>query len=321
MADLVYIVGRTAMRPHFRHTAYLDILCKRTSVAERGMSMIEDPLLSKLVQAVLILALAGLGLLAVQFASKRAIDRLQSLDRMPEGRRQQVITFAHVVRWGVNILIAASAALMLLSTFGVDISPLLASAGLAGLAISLGAQSLIKDFIGGLLILIENQYVVGDSIEVQNVSGRVEQITLRATHVRGLDGNLYVVPNGEVRILANQTKGWSLAVVNLGVAYEADLDRALCVLQESAEAFAREPDFVSQLLEPPTVMGPISLGDWAITVRVTVKTRPGKQWEIGRHLHRFLLAACEREGISLPYPRQEVWVHNLAKGDAMSDDR
>jgi small conductance mechanosensitive channel len=139
--------------------------------------------------------------------------------------------------------------------------------------------------------------------------------------VRGLDGSLHVVPNGEVRIVANQTKEWSRAVVDLGVAYEEDLDRALCVLQESAEAFAHEPDFGPQLLEPPAVLGPVSLGDWAITVRVTAKTLPGKQLEVGRQLYRFLLAACEREGISLPYPRQEVWVHNLAKGDASPGDK
>lgn len=283
--------------------------------------MIEGLLLSQLAQGGLILALAALSLIAVQFLSKRATVRLQSLDRMPEERRQQVITFAHVIRWGANVLIVASAVLMLLSTFGVDISPLLASAGVAALAVSLGAQSLIKDFIGGLLILIENQYAVGDSLEVGNVSGQVEQITLRTTHVRGLNGSLYVVPNGEVRIVANQSRDWSRAVVDLGVAYETDLDRALGILQESAEAFAREPDLGSQLLEPPAVMGPISLGDWAITVRVTAKTHPGRQWEIGRQLHRFLLAACEREGITLPYPRQEVWVHTLAKENASPDDR
>lgn len=283
--------------------------------------MTGDPLLSHLAQGLLIVALAALGLTTVQLAGKRATDRVQSMDWMREGRRQQVLTFAHIVRWGANVLILVSAVLMLLSTFGVDISPLLASAGVAALAVSLGAQSLIKDFIGGLLILLENQYAVGDFIQVGSVSGQVEQITLRTTHVRGLNGDLQIVPNGEVRIVANQSKEWSRAVVDLGVAYEADLDRALGVLQESAEAFAREPEFGSQLLEPPAVVGPISLGDWAITVRVTAKTRPGKQWEVSRQLHRFLLAACEREGISLPYPRQEVWIHGPGDKDAGPDDR
>jgi small-conductance mechanosensitive channel len=282
--------------------------------------MIGDPLLSHLAQGLLVLALAALGLIATHFGGKRAVERLQSADQMPEERQQQVVTLTYAIRWGVNVVIVVTAVLALLSTFGVNITPLLASAGVAGLALSLGAQSLIKDFIGGLLILIENQYSVGDAIEVGSVSGLVEQITLRATHVRGLNGNLYVVPNGEVRIVANQTKDWSRAVVNLGVAYEEDLDRALGILRESAEAFADQPDMGSQLLEPPTVTGPVSLGDWAITVRVMAKTRPGKHWEVARQLQQFLLATCEREGISLPYPRQEVWVRNPAKDAASPDD-
>jgi small conductance mechanosensitive channel len=114
-----------------------------------------------------------------------------------------------------------------------------------------------------------------------------------------------------VRVLANETKGWSRAVVEVGVAYEEDLERALNVLRASGEAFARDPAFGSSLLEPPQVLGPMSLGDSAVIVRVQVRTEPGKQWEIDRELRKCILAACEREGLSLPYPRQEVWVRSL----------
>ena len=132
-----------------------------------------------------------------------------------------MITFVQILRWGADVLIVGSAPLMLLSTFGVDITPLLASVGVAGLAVSLGTQSLIKDLIGGFLILMENQYAVGDSIQVGNVSGNVERITLRATYVRDINGYLHIVPNGEVHIVANQTKGWSRALVDVGVAWRA----------------------------------------------------------------------------------------------------
>ena len=132
-----------------------------------------------------------------------------------------MVTFVQILRWGADVLIVGSALLMLLSTFGVDITPLLASVGVAGLAVSLGTQSLIKDLIGGFLILAENQYAVGDSIQVGNVSGNVERITLRATYVRDINGYLHIVPNGEVRIVANQTKGWSRALVDVGVAWRA----------------------------------------------------------------------------------------------------
>lgn len=112
-------------------------------------------------------------------------------------------------------------------------------------------------------------------------------------------------------MLANQTRDWSRVVVDVGVAYEEDLDWALSILEESAAAFARDPAFESDLLEPPQVLGVNSLGDSAAIVRVAVKTQPGKRWAMGRALRKFLLAACERAGVSLPYPRQEVWVRGM----------
>ena len=273
-----------------------------------------DGLTSYLISGAVIIAVAALGLAVVQFLSKRSLHIIHSMEHLREERRQQMVTVVQILRWGADILIVGSALLMLLSTFGVDITPLLASVGVAGLAVSLGAQTLIKDLIGGFLILAENQYAVGDSIQVGTVSGQVERITLRATYVRDVNGYLHIIPNGEVRIVANQTKEWSRALVDVGVAYEEDLDRALRVLTETAEAFAQDPDIGPQLMEPPQVLGPFSLGDWAITVRVMVKTQPGKHWGVARELRKRLLAACEREGITLPYPRQEVLLKG-SKGD------
>jgi small-conductance mechanosensitive channel len=272
--------------------------------------MQDDNLTHLLASTVLIVALTASGLIAVHLASRRALAWALSLKRVRQARRQQMVTLIHVVQWTLVILLVGSAVLMLLGTFGIDITPLLASMGVAGLAIGLGAQSLIKDLIGGVLIIVENQYAVGDFVTVGSASGEVERITLRVTQVRGRNGDLHIVPNGEVRILANQTKGWSRAVVEVGVAYEEDLERALDVLRASGEAFAQDPAFGASLLEPPQVMGPTSLGDSAVILRVEVKTEPGKQWEIGRELRKFVLAACEREGVSLPYPRQEVWVRS-----------
>jgi small-conductance mechanosensitive channel len=280
-----------------------------------------DGLTSHLISSALIIAVAALGLIIVQFLSGRALRILRSKEPLHEARRQQMVTLVQILRWGADVLIVGCALLMLLSTFGVDITPLLASVGVAGLAVSLGAQTLIKDLIGGVLILAENQYAVGDTIQMGDVSGQVERITLRATYVRAIDGYLHVVPNGEVRIVANQTKEWSRALVDVGVAYEEDLDRALRVLTETAEAFAQDPDIGPQLLEPPQVLGPLSLGDWAVTVRVMVNTQPGKHWGVARELRKRILAACEREGITLPYPRQEVLVRSLDSDGSKPSDR
>jgi small-conductance mechanosensitive channel len=267
-----------------------------------------DSLASPLISSALVVVLAALGLAIVHFFARRVQRVVRSAGGVDEERRQQIDTITRMVRWAADVLIVVAALLMLLSAFEVDIAPLLASVGVAGLALSLGAQTLIKDLIGGFLVLVENQYAVGDVIRAGDVSGTVERLTLRATHLRDCDGRLHIVPNGEVRVVSNLTKDWSRALVDVGVAYEEDLDRVLRVLEGVAETFAQDAGVGPQLLDPPQVLGPLSLGDWAITVRVMVKTRPGKQWEVARELRKRILAACEREGITLPYPRQEVWV-------------
>jgi small conductance mechanosensitive channel len=248
-----------------------------------------------------------LGLIVAHFLAKRILRAIRSAENIHEERRQQLVTLLQIFRWVADVLIVVAALLMLLSNF-VDVTPLLAGVGVMGLAMSLGAQTLVKDIISGFLILVENQYAVGDVIKLGDVSGTVERLTLRATYVRDLNGRLHVVPNGEVRIVSNATKDWSRALVEVGVAYEENLDRVLRVFEGIAAAFAQDPAFKPHLLEAPQVMGPISLGDWAVTIRVMVKTRPGKQWEVARELRRRVLATCEQEGIVLPYPRQEVLI-------------
>ena len=266
------------------------------------------------VSGIMIVALTAMGLIAVHLVARRVLTWVQSVKRVRVARRQQLVTLVRIVQWILAVLLVGAAVMMLLSAFGIDITPLLASVGVAGLAISLSAQSLIKDLIGGLLIIIEDQYAVGDFITVGSVSGEVERITLRTTQVRARNGDLQIVPNGEVRVLANQTKDWSRAVVEVAVAYEEDLERALAVLRASGEAFAQDPAFEASLLEPPQVLGPMSLVDSAVILRVEVKTEPGKQWEVGRALRKVVLAACDREGVSPPYPRQEVWLHSPGCG-------
>jgi small-conductance mechanosensitive channel len=265
-----------------------------------------DSWISLIVEIASVVVLAALGVLAVQFARTRLLRTLEGTSATPI-RRKQWHTVVQVVSWVVNAGIITVAVMMLLSRF-VDIAPLLASLGVVGLALSLGAQTLIKDLIGGMLILIENQYAIGDVIQVGDIAGSVEGFTLRVTSVRSVEGKLHVIPNGEIRIVSNITRHWSRAMVDLGVAYEEDLDRVLAVLGQEAEAFAQDPEVAEQLIEAPSVIGPLSLGDWAVTVRVMVKTLPGKHWGVGRILRKRLLAACDREGIVLPYPRQEVLV-------------
>ncbi len=264
--------------------------------------------ISVLVRIVVILALAILGLLVLRLIA-RYVVRTTSRMEMDEDRREYITTIVRVLRWAADAVIVITALMMVLSNF-VDITPLLAGVGVAGLAVGLAAQTLISDFISGLLILLENQYSIGDVIQVGGVSGKVEKMTLRTTWLRDVEGQLHIIPNGEIRLVSNRSWGWSQAVVEVGVAYEEDLGRALEVIGQAAEAVMRDEEVGPSVLEPPVVQGPIALGDWAVTVRVLVKTRPGEQLAVGRVLRRQILDACTREGVTLPYPRQEVLVRN-----------
>jgi small conductance mechanosensitive channel len=278
--------------------------------------MDQNELVRLLASAVLIVAVTALGLYIVRLVRKRLLAWTTVVDAVRDPRRKQLTTIIQLLHWIVVVALVLSAVLTLLATFGIDITPLLASAGVAALAVSLGAQTVIKDFIGGLLIILENQYAVGDFVSVTGIEGRVEHITLRATQVRGLNGDLHIVPNGEVRVLTNKTRDWSRVMLDVGVAYEEEMERALSVLEAVSEAFAQDPAFAPDVLEPPEVLGPIGLGDSAVHIRIAVKIAPGKQWEIGRALRKAVLAACEREGVELPYPRQEVWVRTPGQESA-----
>jgi small conductance mechanosensitive channel len=272
------------------------------------MEILGEPLVTLAIRLALILALAAGGLFLVKFFHTRVVRYITSAERIPADRRQLVHTLASVARWALNVLIVGAAVLMVLAVLGVNMGPALASLGIVGLALSLGAQTLVKDTVGGLLILAENQFAVGDSILVGPVSGDVERITLRATYLRTGNGELAIVPNGEVRIVTNQTRGWARAVVDLGVAYEADLEQAQAMLRQAAADFAADPALAPDLLEPPEVLGVQALTDWAVQVRVQVKTLPGRQWPVARALRRHLIAACDRAGLQRPYSRQELWL-------------
>jgi small conductance mechanosensitive channel len=257
-----------------------------------------------------------LGVLVAYRALRAFINRLESLiagSAPTEDEAQRARTLTRVVRSAALVAIVTVAALMILQELDLDITPLIAGAGVAGVAVGLGAQTLIKDVIGGFFILLENQFAVDDVIKVGDIAGGVEKMTLRATFLRDLEGTLHVIPNGEIRIVSNRSKGWSRARLDLGVAYEEDIGRAMAALEEIGRDFYRDEQFRPLLLEEPSVSGLEALGDWTMTIRIMVKTKPGKQWDVARELRRRVKETFEREGIEMPYPRQEVLVRSLAE--------
>lgn len=212
--------------------------------------------------------------------------------------RQRIHTLAGVFRSLGIALILIVAVLMALSELTIDITPLIAGAGIVGLAIGLGAQTLVKDLIGGLFILLEDQYHIGDVVKVGAVSGTVEQITLRATYLRDGDGTLHLVPNGEIRVVSNATAGWARAIVDARVGYDQDSGKALRVLQAVVDETNADPEIKSLLLEPLALTGVEALDADAMRLRIAGKTAAGAQDAVSRAVRRRIKERFDAEGIA-----------------------
>ncbi|MFQ5399593.1 MAG: mechanosensitive ion channel family protein [Anaerolineae bacterium] len=240
----------------------------------------------------------------------RAISRqIQEMDDV-EGSDldKRTITIVRVVNSTGLAIIIGTTLLMVLTELGIAITPVLASVGVVGLAFGLGAQTLVKDMISGLFVLLENQYTVGDFIEIDGLSGVVEVMTLRATIIRDLYGALHIVPNGEIRIVCNKSRDWSRAIVDVSITYDADVDRAVQTLEEIGAAMQEDDTIAPSLLEPAVVTGVEGLDDWAVRLRIMVKTLPGQHWGVQRYLRRRIHLVFAEKGIDLAFPRQDVMV-------------
>jgi len=208
----------------------------------------------------------------------------------------------------VKVVIYTVAALMILAEVGINITALLAGAGIAGIALGFGAQSVVKDMLAGLFMLMEDQYRVGDIIQVNGgeFGGVVEKMTLRTTWLRSLDGNAHIIPNGSINAISNFTHTWSRTVLDFGISYEDDVDTAMQVIQETADKLAKEEPWSTMILERPEVLGVDELGDSAVTIRLLIKTVPIEQWRIKREMLRRVKYALEAADITIPYPQVTV---------------
>ncbi|MGC8873786.1 MAG: mechanosensitive ion channel family protein [Chloroflexia bacterium] len=217
-------------------------------------------------------------------------------------RIQRVQTIRGVLNTAVTVAVVLVGGTMVLRDLGVDIAPLLASVGVVGVALGFGAQALIRDVLAGLFILIEDQFSVGDTVSAAGVSGTVERMTLRTTVLRDPDGTVHFVPNGEMRVVSNRTRGWSQLLLRVTVPYHTDLEKALEVLQRTAEEMAADPAWKQQLLEGPTVSGVEELRESGMTLLIALKTPPGTQWAAARELRRRVVTALRSAGIEMALP-------------------
>lgn len=263
-----------------------------------------------IVQVALIWLLAWLIWQLVRLVSKRIVAAADDGDDTTFTiQEKRAATVAQLLRSVGRVIVLVMAVLLTLNQF-INITALLAGAGVLGLAISFGAQSLVKDVIAGFFILVEDQFTVGDVIEVSGKSGTVERMTLRMVMLRDLEGAVHIVPNGQIVTVTNKTRGWARAVLDIGIGYDSDVDEALAILRHEANAFAADTAWAPLLDGPPEVLGVEKLGENAVTIRVLLRTQPGKQWDVGREFRRRAKVRLDREGIEVPIPQRTVHVRH-----------
>jgi moderate conductance mechanosensitive channel len=222
-------------------------------------------------------------------------------------------TLAQLVRSVGRVAVVSMAVLLSLAEF-INIGPLLAGAGIFGLAISFGAQSLVKDVISGFFILIENQFVVGDIVQTAGLSGVVERVTLRIVQLRDLEGVLHTIPCGQITTVSNRSAGWSRAVVDVDVGYGEEVDRVLDVFRDEAGRLSADAAWAARLDGIAEVVGVERLGDSGVTIRSVFRTRPGQQFAVAREFRRRMKNRLDRESIEIPFPQRTVHVRRGPEG-------
>lgn len=282
------------------------------------------------------LALLGLALFgfAVRWVLHRLIDRVVTraaagglsgpMSRVPFGGRmseafaraeaagagrrvQRAQTMGSLLKSIVTGVVLAVTVTMMLSELGANIGPVIASAGIIGVALGFGAQSLVKDFLSGIFMIFEDQYGVGDVVDLGEASGTVEAVSLRVTRLRDVNGTVWYVRNGEIVRVGNMSQNWARTVLDVSVGYAEDLAHVRRVLQEVAHELWEDEEFKGLVIEEPEVWGVEQLGIDGVTVRVTLKTAPMEQWAVARAMRERIKARFDYEGIEMPFPQRVVW--------------
>jgi len=261
-----------------------------TNIAERGVKIVF------IVAAVVI----------AQIVLKRALPKLLALSEKRVGEREvefqkRVRTLGSVIANAVTVILTIIGGLMILSELGIDIFPLLTGAGLVGLAFGFGAQNLVRDLIAGFFILMENQYRKGDVVKIAGVEGLVEDVNLRRTILRDLDGAVHSIPNGAINVASNYSLGYSRVNLDVPVSYDADVDKAISVLNNIGLEIAKDKKFADLVIKPPQVLGVDAFGERGMEIKFMGDTKPIKQWEVARELRRRIKAEFDKAKIEIPH--------------------
>jgi small conductance mechanosensitive channel len=224
-----------------------------------------------------------------------------------DGLIRRARTLSGIIRQTSIVVLKIVFLITFLSLVGVNVGPILAGAGIVGLAVGFGAQELVRDVITGFFILMENQIRVGDVASINGTGGLVEEIDLRIVTLRDLSGVVHVFQNGKINSISNMTKEWSAMVFDIGVAYKEDVDKVTEVIKDEAEKLRNDPVFKVKILEPLEVFGLDKFGDSAVVIKARFKTKPLEQWNVGREFNRRLKIRFDNEGIEIPFPHRTIY--------------
>ena len=239
-------------------------------------------------------------------------EKLASLRERTERARQRAKTLGVLFKSIASAVVGIVTFMMLLGEFDINLGPLIAGAGIVGVAIGFGAQSLVRDLLSGIFMLIEDQYGVGDVIDVGDAIGTVESVGLRTTRIRDVRGTLWHVPNGEIRRVGNMSQVWARAILDIDVAYDTDLDLAMETIKTVADRLWEEQLEEATIVEEPVISGVQNFGADAVTIRLSVRTEPSEQWSTGRVLRKRIKEAFDDAGIEIPFPQRTVWLRSEA---------
>ncbi len=240
----------------------------------------------------------------------RATIRRRMAGKPEDDVRQRAYTLSVVTVNTWSVILGIGILFTLLSELGINIAPALAGIGIAGVAIGFGAQSLVKDYLAGVFIVLENQFAIGDVVKIADIIGLVEDINLRRTLLRDLDGIVHVVPNGEIKVASNYTQEWSRVNLNISVAYGEDLDRVIEVINRVGNELADDPKWKKDIIKAPQVLRVDALGDSGIDIKILGETKPLRQWDITGELRLRLKRTFDKENIEIPWPHTKVYFGN-----------
>tara|TARA_B100001559_G_scaffold63654_3_gene51380 strand:+ start:8339 stop:9490 length:1152 start_codon:yes stop_codon:yes gene_type:complete len=239
-------------------------------------------------------------------------EKLASLRERTDRARQRAKTLGVLFKSIASAVIGVVTIMMLLGEFDINLGPLIAGAGIVGVAIGFGSQSLVGDLLSGIFMLIEDQYGVGDVIDAGDATGTVESVGLRTTRIRDVRGTLWHIPNGEIRRVGNMSQVWARTILDIDVAYDTDLDLAMETIKEVADGVWEEQLEEATIVDEPVISGVQNFGADAVTIRLSVKTEPAEQWSTGRVLRKRIKEAFDEAGIEIPFPQRTVWLKNEA---------